>query len=103
DHRQDIERGDESRHAMGARLEATFVTPMDREDIHALISGLDDILDDIEEAADTFVLSRIEAPTATAVQQAAIIVKQVEQLHEALTHLEAFKDLDRYWIEVHRL
>jgi uncharacterized protein len=101
--RADEHRGDEISHAIGHRLEATFVTPMDREDIHALISGLDDILDDIEEAADTFVLYRIEAPTATAVQQASIIVKQVEQLHEALTHLEAFKDLERYWIEVHRL
>jgi predicted phosphate transport protein (TIGR00153 family) len=101
--RADEHRGDEISHAIGHRLEATFVTPFDREDIHALISALDDVLDDIEEAADMFVLYRIEAPTGTAVQQAAIIVKQVEQLHEALTHLETFKDLDRYWIEVHRL
>ncbi|HEY7971177.1 MAG TPA: DUF47 family protein [Candidatus Limnocylindrales bacterium] len=101
--RADEHRGDEISHAIGHRLEATFVTPFDREDIHALISGLDDVLDDIEEAADMFVLYRIEAPTGTAVQQASIIVKQVEQLHEALTHLETFKDLDRYWIEVHRL
>jgi uncharacterized protein len=101
--RDDEHRGDELSHAIGARLESTFVTPFDREDIHALISGLDDVLDFIEEAADTFVLYRIEAPTGTAVQQASIIVKQVEQLHEALGHLAGFKDLDRYWIEVHRL
>ena len=87
-------RGDEISHEIGHRLEATFVTPIDREDIHALISGLDDVLDDIEEAADTFVLYRIEAPTETAVQQASIIVKQVELLHEALAHLEGFKGLD---------
>jgi predicted phosphate transport protein (TIGR00153 family) len=96
-------RGDEISHEIGHRLEATFVTPFDREDIYALISGLDDVLDYIEEAADTFVLYRIEAPTATAVEQAAIIVKQVELLHDALAHLQGFKDLDRYWIEVHRL
>ncbi len=96
-------RGDEISHDIGHRLEATFVTPFDREDIYALISGLDDVLDFIEEAADTFVLYRIEAPTATAVEQAAIIVKQVELLHEALAHLQGFKGLDRYWIEVHRL
>ena len=77
-------RGDEISHDIGHRLEATFVTPFDREDIYALISGLDDVLDFIEEAADTFVLYRIEAPTATAVEQASIIVKQVELLHEAL-------------------
>ncbi len=96
-------RGDEISHDIGHRLEATFVTPFDREDIYALISGLDDILDLVEEVADTFVLYRIAAPTATAVDQAAIIVKQVELLHEALAHLQGFKGLDRYWIEVHRL
>jgi predicted phosphate transport protein (TIGR00153 family) len=96
-------KGDELSHEIGHRLEATFVTPFDREDIHALISALDDVLDDIEEAADTFVLYRIEAPTATAVEQASIIVKQVELLHDALAHLQGFKGLDRYWIEIHRL
>jgi uncharacterized protein len=96
-------RGDEISHDIGHRLESTFVTPFDREDIYALISGLDDVLDFIEESADTFVLYRIAAPTATAVDLAAIVVKQVEQLHEALTHLKGFKGLDTYWIEVHRL
>ena len=96
-------RGDEISHDIGHRLEATFVTPFDREDIHALISALDDVLDLIEEAADTFVLYRIEAPTAVAVQQASIIVRQCEQLYEALTHLRGFHGLEKYWIEVHRL
>jgi uncharacterized protein len=96
-------RGDEISHDIGHRLEATFVTPFAREDIYALISGLDDVLDFIEEAADTFVLYRVEAPTATAVEQAGIIVKQVELLHDALAHLQGFQGLDRYWIEVHRL
>ena len=96
-------RGDEISHDIGQRLEATFVTPFDREDIHALISGLDDILDLIEEVADTFILYRVDAPTGTAVEQAAIVVRQVEQLHEALTNLQGFKGLERHWIEVHRL
>jgi predicted phosphate transport protein (TIGR00153 family) len=95
--------GDEISHDIGRRLEATFVTPFDREDIYALISALDDVLDYVEECSDTFVLYQIEAPTAVAVQQAAIIVKQCEQLHEALGHLRGFKGLEPYWIEVHRL
>ena len=94
-------RRDQPRHRPSAR--GTFVTPFDREDIHSLISGLDDVLDLIEEVGDTFGLYRIEAPTATAVQQAAIIVKQCEQLHEALLHLRGFKGLEQYWIEIHRL
>ena len=101
---RDVEhRGDELSHEIGRRLESTFVTPFDREDIHALISALDDVVDFIEESADTFILYRIEAPTAVAVQQASIIVKQCEQLHEALSNLRGFKGLEKYWIEVHRL
>ena len=96
-------RGDELSHDIGHRLESTFVTPFDREDIHALISGLDDVLDYIEEVADTFVLYRITAPTPVAIQQSNIIVRQCEQLHEALTHLRGFSGLEKYWIEVHRL
>ena len=96
-------RGDEISHDIGHRLESTFVTPFDREEIHALISGLDDVLDYIEEVADTFVLYRIEAPTPVAIQQSSIVVRQCEQLHEALAHLRGFHGLDKYWIEVHRL
>jgi predicted phosphate transport protein (TIGR00153 family) len=96
-------RGDEISHDIGHRLESTFVTPFDREDIHGLISALDDVLDDIEETADTFVLYRIDAPTSTAVELASIIVLQCEQLHEALLHLRRYRGLDRYWIEIHRL
>ncbi len=96
-------RGDEISHDIGRRLETTFVTPFDREEIHGLISGLDDVLDYIEEVADTFVLYRIDAPRSTAIEQAAIIVRQCEQLHEALSHLKGFKGLEPYWIEVHRL
>jgi predicted phosphate transport protein (TIGR00153 family) len=96
-------RGDEISHDIGHRLENTFVTPFDREEIHALISGLDDVLDYIEEVADTFVLYKVSAPTPVAIQQATIIVRQCEQLHEALTHLRGFHGLEKYWIEVHRL
>jgi len=96
-------RGDEISHDIGQRLESTFVTPFDREDIHALISALDDVIDYIEEVADTFILYRIDAPTPVAVEQASIVVRQCEQLNEALGHLRGFKDLDKYWIEVHRL
>ena len=95
--------GDEISHKIGNRLEHTFVTPFDREDIIGLISGLDDVLDFVEEVADSFVLYRIERPTEVAIQQAAIVVRQCELLHEALLHLRGFKEIDRYWIEVHRL
>lgn len=96
-------RGDEISHTIGQKLESTFVTPFDREDMHALISALDDVLDGIEETADTFILYKIDAPSAAAVELAALIVKQCEQIHEALVHLRGFRGLDQYRIEIHRL
>jgi predicted phosphate transport protein (TIGR00153 family) len=96
-------RGDDISHDIGRRLERTFVTPFDREEIHALISGLDDILDDIEQVADTFVLYRIESPTKNSVKQASLIVQACETIHAALSHLKGFKELDGYISEIHRL
>jgi predicted phosphate transport protein (TIGR00153 family) len=96
-------RGDQLSHDIGHRLEETFVTPFDREDIHALITRLDDILDFIEEVADTCVLYRIEMPTPVVQEQAAIVVQQCEELVKALTKLKDFKDVAPHWIEVHRL
>ncbi len=101
--RETEHRGDEISHDIGRRLESTFVTPFDREEIHALIAGLDDILDLIEEVADTFILYRIQAPTKTAVKQASLIVQACETIHQALSNLRGFKGLDPYIVEIHRL
>jgi predicted phosphate transport protein (TIGR00153 family) len=100
----DLERkGDGIAHDIGNRLENTFVTPFDREDIHQLISRLDDVLDFIEEVADTCILYKIEEPTAEAKSQADIIVQQCEELVRALEKLRGFKGVAPHWIEVHRL
>jgi len=95
--------GDSISHDIGHRLERTFVTPFDREDIHQLISRLDDIIDFIEEVADTCILYKIEEPTPTAVAQAGILVKQCEEVVRALEKLRRFKDIGPHWIEIHRL
>jgi uncharacterized protein len=94
---------DETTHAIVRRVNTTFVTPFDREDIHALISRLDDILDLIEEVADTCILYNIDAPTPPAMEQAAIIVRQCEQLSQGLGKLRHFKGVEPFWIEIHRL
>ncbi len=95
--------GDAISHEIGHKLESTFVTPFDREDIHALISRLDDILDLIEEVADTCILYNIDAPTPPAMEQAEIITRQCEQLAQGLVKLRHFKGVEPFWIEVHRL
>jgi predicted phosphate transport protein (TIGR00153 family) len=101
---RDLEhRGDQLSHEIGHKLESTFVTPFDREDIHILISRLDDVLDLIEEVADTCSLYRSEEPTDVARRQAEIVTKQCVQIGDALQHLRVFKGLEQYWIEIHRL
>jgi predicted phosphate transport protein (TIGR00153 family) len=101
--RQLEHKGDELSADIGARLERTFVTPFDREEIHSLFVDLDDILDLIEEVADTFVLYRIEAPTKSSVKQAALVVEACEAIHGALSNLRKFKGTDRYVAKVRAL
>lgn len=96
-------RGDLLSHDIGQRLVTTFVTPFDRDDIHQLISRLDDILDFIEEVADTCVLYKIDSPTDAAGEQASIIVRQCEEIVRALEKLHSFRDVQPHWIEIHRL
>ena len=95
--------GDRITHDIAQRTSSTFVTPIDAEDIYNLASKVDDVVDHIEETADFMVLYRIEAPMEQALAMADVLVKACEQLAAALEHLRGFKDLDKYWIEIHRL
>ena len=95
--------GDRITHAIVSRLNSTFVTPLDGEDIYGLATKLDDIVDQIEETADFCVLYRIEAPMEQAHKMADVLVRSCEQVEAALTNLRGFKDLKPYWIEIHRL
>jgi uncharacterized protein len=95
--------GDRITHAIVKRLNTTFVTPIDREDIYGLATQMDDIVDYTEEAADFLGLYKIEAPMAQAQSLTKVLVQACEQLAEGLEHLPDFKDLDGYWIEIHRL
>ena len=95
--------GDRITHDIVKRLNSTFVTPIDREDIYGLATQMDDIVDYTEEAADLLGLYKIEAPMEQAQALTKVLVGACEQLAEGLERLPDFKDLDRYWIEIHRL
>lgn len=95
--------GDRITHDIVQRLNTTFVTPIDREDIYGLATKLDDIVDYTEEAADLLALYQIEAPMAQAQALTQVLVGACEQLATGLENLRGFKDLERYWIEIHRL
>jgi uncharacterized protein len=95
--------GDRITHDIIQRLNTTFVTPIDREDIYGLATQMDDIVDYVEEAADFLGLYQIEAPMAQAQALTTVLVGACEQLASGLQNLRGFKDLERYWIEIHRL
>ncbi|HMI81082.1 MAG TPA: DUF47 family protein [Solirubrobacterales bacterium] len=95
--------GDRITHDIVKRLNSTFVTPIDREDIYGLATQMDDIVDFTEEAADFLGLYKIEAPMAQAQALTKVLVASCEQLAMGLENLPSFQDLDKYWIEIHRL
>jgi len=97
--------GDEITHDIIRRLNTSFVTPMDREDIYALASALDDVLDAVDAVADLFVLHRIEEPLPEMKALADVLVRGAQQTEQAL---EVFSRMDRnrlepYWVEINRL
>ncbi|MEA2514617.1 MAG: uncharacterized protein QOJ59_4104 [Thermomicrobiales bacterium] len=98
--------GDEITHRVYSGLNSTFVTPLDREDIRALAGGLDDFVDDMEEAGKRLWLYRLGAPTATARLLARILVEQAGVIAGAVPHLEfagkRVAELQKAVLEVHR-
>jgi predicted phosphate transport protein (TIGR00153 family) len=101
---KDIEhRGDDITHNILVKLNSTFITPFDREDIHTLASSLDDVLDFINAAADRIVLYKITAAPSAAYELAQILVKQAEALGRGVRNLEKLKDVLPHCVEVNRL
>ena len=94
--------GDRITHDIIHRLNQTFVTPIDREDIYDLASGLDDIVDWIEEVADFFGLYRIEAPMEQASQQAKILNLSCQEVAKAIPRLRTFDDIHHFTVEINR-
>jgi predicted phosphate transport protein (TIGR00153 family) len=95
--------GDRITHDIVQRLNSTFVTPIDREDIYALASALDDIVDYTEEVAVYLGLYRIEAPMEQAQEMAKILHEAGRQIANAVPRLRSFDDIRHFTIEVNRL
>jgi uncharacterized protein len=95
--------GDRITHDIIQRLNQTFVTPIDREDIYALASALDDIVDYIEEVSDFLGLYRVEAPMDQASALARILHESCRHVAGAIPRLRTFRDIHHYTVEVNRL
>ena len=94
---------DEAAHTIMSRLNQTFVTPFDRDDIYALASRLDDCMDFMEEAADLIVLYKIESLPPRAADVIQVLQRAAELTAEAMPKLRTMGDLADYWVEINRL
>lgn len=95
--------GDDVTHDLVETLNRTFITPFDREDIYALISALDDVLDLLEEVSDTMVLYRITEAPPLVQDLAGYIAAAVHELEQAIAKLETKESIASHGMEVDRL
>ena len=95
--------GDRITHDLIRKVNNTFVTPIDREDILTLASGLDDIVDFTEEAADYLNLYKIEAPMEQAQRLSHVLLQCTRQIAEAMPRLRGFRDINHFVVEINRL
>ena len=94
---------DETTHDIVRRVNTTFVTPFDREDIYALASSLDDVMDFMEEAVDLTLLYEVVRLPKELANQVEVIQRCAELTAESMPRLRTMQDLEEYWIEINRL
>lgn len=109
--RQDVARkmreaehvADENTHAIVRKVNSSFVTPFDREDIYSLASGLDDVMDMLDEVVDLILLYEVVHIPSEFLTQLEVIQRCAEITADAMPKLRTMGDLDEYWIEINRL
>jgi hypothetical protein len=94
---------DEATHAIIRKVNSSFITPFDREDIHGLASALDDCMDLMDSTVDLIVLYRIGDLPAGVSEQVEVLSRMSELTADAMPRLRSMKDLAEYWIEINRL
>lgn len=94
---------DETTHSIVKKVNSTFVTPFDREDIYALGSGLDDCMDMMDEAVDLILLYEVKTLPPELSEQVEVLQRCAELTAAAMPRLQSMQSLDDYWIEINRL
>lgn len=96
---------DETTHAIVKKVNSTFVTPFDREDIYALASGLDDVMDMMDEVVDMILLYEVKLLPAELSAQVDVLQRCAELTAAEMPNLQSMQSqsLEEYWIEVNRL
>ena len=94
---------DEVTHQVSSKLNSTFVTPFDRDDISFIASRLDDCMDYIDEAGDLIVLYKISDLPRGVVEQLNVIQRCCDLTAQAMPKLKSLGGLKDYWVEINRL
>ena len=94
---------DETTHAIFRRVNTTFVTPFDREDIYNLASALDDVMDMMDEVVDLILLYEVKILPSELSTQVEVIQRCGEITAAAMPNLRSMQSLEEYWIEINRL
>ena len=101
---QDAEHAaDETTHELIRKVNSTFVTPFDREDIYHLASGLDDVMDYMHEAVDMIEVYEVKSLPAELSEQVTVLQRCAELTATAMPNLQGLRNLTDYWIEINRL
>ena len=94
---------DETTHRIVKLVNSTFITPFDREDIYALASSLDDVMDYMDETVDLILLYGVDSLPPEFAGQVDVLQRAVQLTAEAMPRLRSMKNLEEYWIEINRL
>lgn len=96
---------DQVTHEIMAKLNSTFITPIDREDIHRLAASLDDVIDFVEGATEHMVLFKVKEATPQFKRLAEVVLRQAEEIHKMIPRLKNLRHADIlvHCIEVNRL
>src|SRR5437660_9140987 len=95
--------GDDLTHSVLTKLNQTFITPFDREDIHRLASSLDDVLDFVNAAAERIWMYKITEPPPAAARLSRLVLSQCKELGQAVSHLQNQGDVLGRCVEIKRL
>ncbi|GHJ58635.1 phosphate transport regulator [Nocardioides sp. OK12] len=94
---------DETTHAIVKQVNSTFVTPFDREDIYALASGLDDVMDMMDEVVDMVLLYEPKVLPPELLDQVELLQRCADLTATTMPNLRSMQSLGEYWIEINRL
>jgi uncharacterized protein len=94
---------DETWHGIVKRVNSTFVTPFDREDIYSLGSGLDDIMDLMDEVVDMILVYEVKVLPPELSDQVTVLQRCADLTAAAMPRLQSMSSLQDYWIEINRL